>query len=203
MKKNNKRPGQSNRLRVIGGEWKGRKVSFVDAQGLRPTPDRVRETLFNWLQHYTYQSRCLDMFAGSGALGLEALSRGAAEVVFIEKQRSAAQKLKDNLQLLSGNADDLHNCATVLQADAIQCLSQFDTPFDIIFLDPPFRRNFLPQAVQLIQEHQLLTENGLLYVEYESDQAGVTENQMCLQQGFEAWKQTKAGQVISQLYRKR
>ena len=101
----NKRSSNNNTLRIIGGEWRSRKLPFVDAPGLRPTPDRIRETLFNWLQGNIHGAKCLDMFAGSGALGFEALSRGASDVIFVEKNVACASQLKENLALLKTEAD--------------------------------------------------------------------------------------------------
>ena len=128
---------KNNLLRIIGGEWRSRKLKFADVPGLRPTPDRVRETLFNWLQWHVPGARCLDLFAGSGALGLEALSRGARDVVMVEKHPAAAQALRDNLTLLGArNARLVHD-------DALRYLGRVTVAFDLIFLDPPFRQMLL------------------------------------------------------------
>ncbi len=108
--KNNKR-SNTNTLRIIGGDWRSRKLSFVDAEGLRPTPDRIRETLFNWLQGYIHGANCLDLFAGSGILGLEALSRGATQVDFVEMNQAAAKQLESNLDLLNANSNVYHQDA--------------------------------------------------------------------------------------------
>ncbi len=131
------RAGLSNQLRIIGGRWRGRRLRLCGAPELRPTPDRVRETVFNWLQAPLPGGRCLDLFAGSGALGLEALSRGAAEVVFVERNAAIARRLQDNLALLEAVSGRLE------RADALIWLRRKPEPFDIVFLDPPFGRNLL------------------------------------------------------------
>src|ERR1700723_2989518 len=123
-------PGR-NSVRIIGGAWRGRRVHFPDMPALRPTPDRVRETLFNWLQHSLAGTRCLDLFAGSGALGLEALSRTAREVVFVDKAAAVAESLREELERLGGTAR-----ARVLQTTAERYLGTPGEPFDVIFLDP-------------------------------------------------------------------
>jgi 16S rRNA (guanine966-N2)-methyltransferase len=147
-------------VRIIGGTWRGRRVTFPDLPGLRPTPDRVRETLFNWLQQFVAGTRCLDLFAGSGALGLEALSRGAREVVFVEQAPAAASNLR--AQFLQFNAAAR---ATILQMDAVSFLRDVVEPFDIVFLDPPFGEGDLPQYVALLDAGNWLPTGGLVYLE--------------------------------------
>lgn len=124
--------GQSGKLRIIGGQWRGRKFPCLPGELTRPTGDRVRETLFNWLAPFINDARCLDLFAGTGALGLEALSRGAAGVTFVEQDAPAARQLESTLRELEC-AD-----AQVIRGDALQYLAGTPTPFDIVFLDPPF-----------------------------------------------------------------
>ena len=171
-------------IRIIGGQWKGRKLPVVSVQGLRPTPDRVRETLFNWLQGSLYQARCLDLFAGSGAIGFEALSRGAGQLVMVEKHHQAAKQLADNITLL--NAENI----TLKQTDAYHYLSTETQPFDIIFLDPPFRQGHLSKVLDQILTQNFLAENGMIYLEQEK------ENLLDLSQwGLQIHKQTKAGQL--------
>ncbi|MCK5917486.1 MAG: 16S rRNA (guanine(966)-N(2))-methyltransferase RsmD [Cocleimonas sp.] len=188
-----KRPPKSvqksgnNTLRIIGGKWRSRKLSFMSAPNLRPTPDRVRETLFNWLQNSIADTRCLDLFAGSGALGLEALSRGASEVIFIEKHRAAAQQLEKNLALLNATNSVIHH-------DAKHYLLEETKPFDIIFLDPPFRQGLLPIVIDLIKEKKLLKNNTLIYLEHE-----IEANYDWQNWHLEVIKETKAGQVKSYL----
>ncbi len=143
-------PGKRNEVRIIGGGWRGRRVHFPDSPGLRPTPDRVRETLFNWLQQSIAHTRCLDLFAGSGALGLEALSRGAREVVFVEHAAVAAASLRGELVRLGGGAN-----AQVVQTAAARFLSAPGAPFDVVFLDPPFGQGTLAEYVTLLDERRM------------------------------------------------
>ena len=155
-----------NQLRIIAGEWRGRKLPFTDVDGLRPTPDRVRETLFNWLAPMITGARCLDPFAGSGALGLEALSRGAAELVMLDQHAGVIQQLKANLTLLACQH------ATVQQADALQYLQQTPVkPFDVVFLDPPYRKNLLVPCCELLHAKDWLAKGARVYLELESDQS--------------------------------
>lgn len=156
------RPSQ---LRIIGGAWRGRRIRFPDRAGLRPTPDRVRETLFNWLQPWIAGSRCLDVFAGSGALGLEALSRGAAHVVFVESDLVAAQALRENLQRLGAAHAEVH------VADARHYLAQVPEPFDIVFLDPPFQSPLLAETATRLEANGWIKPGGLIYIEAHKRQA--------------------------------
>lgn len=174
-----------NRVRIIGGEHRSRWLEFPDAEGLRPTPDRVRETLFNWLGQTLYGKRCLDLFAGSGALGLEAASRGAEQVVMVERDRRVFAALQANIQKLK--------CANVLLhgADGLEFARQKNELFDVVFLDPPFQSNYLPQLLPLLA--QQLNKNGLVYVETGAPFAPDTI--------WEAVKQGKAGTVHYQLLR--
>tara|TARA_Y100000782_G_C10124859_1_gene240300 strand:+ start:297 stop:851 length:555 start_codon:yes stop_codon:yes gene_type:complete len=149
---------QSQQLRIIGGEWRSRRLKFPALDGLRPTMDRVRETLFNWLQFDIEGARVLDAFAGSGALGFEALSRGAKEVIFLEKHPNAAIQLKENLQLLEARN------AQVWAGDALVWMEENPEPFDLVFLDPPFHKNLLKPAIEQLQ----LLPGALVYVEHEA-----------------------------------
>lgn len=159
--KENQRKGPQ-QLRIIGGDWRSRRIRFADAPGLRPTMDRVRETVFNWLQWDIEGKLILDCFAGSGALGYEALSRSAKEVTFIELNPKAANCIKESLQSL-----EAHN-AHIWQSDALVWLAQQTTlePFDVIFLDPPFGKNLLAPAVELISSR--VKSGCLIYVEVEA-----------------------------------
>lgn len=181
----------NNTLRIIGGKWRSRKLSFISAPNLRPTPDRVRETLFNWLQRSIAHARCLDLFAGSGALGLEALSRGASEVVFIEKYRPAARQLEQNLALLKASN-------SVINQDAKTYLLKESQAFDVIFLDPPFRQGLLPVMLELIIENKLINNNALIYLEHEAE-----ANYDWQDWQLETIKETKAGQVKSYLLKQK
>jgi 16S rRNA (guanine966-N2)-methyltransferase len=183
-----RRPGRSNTLRIIGGEWRGRKLRFADGEGLRPTTDRVRETLFNWLVPLIHGARCLDLFAGSGALGFEALSRGAGEVIFVETNPAAIAALKENLALLgSENAE-------VLRSDALNYLEGNSHKFDVVFLDPPFRRDLLQPALQLLVKKGWLAAGARVYLELESEQQ-LPE----LPLGWEVLRSKQAGQVAYHL----
>lgn len=152
-----------NEVRIIAGELRGRRVRFHPNAGLRPTLDAVRETVFNWLMHKTKDAKCLDAFAGSGALGFEALSRFAAYVLFIEFDKDSAQVLRKNIALLN-----LQERARVYHDSIIRLLAK-DTvqPFDIIFLDPPFETDLLQKSIKLIHERGWLNKEGLIYFEAE------------------------------------
>ena len=162
----------SNQLRIIGGEWRGRKLRFPDAPNLRPTPDRVRETIFNWLAPMIHGARCLDLFAGSGALGLEALSRGAAWTTFIDSHKKVSQVLHEHLDLLNANDN-----SEVLHMDSVKFLSQDNfintqaKAYDLVFLDPPYHLNFMQKVVPLLEANGWLTENAMLYLEIEKRQS--------------------------------
>lgn len=152
----------SNQLRIIGGQWRSRRLSFPDAPGLRPTPDRVRETLYNWLAPHIDGARLLDCFAGSGALFLEGLSRGAGSGIALELERHAADSLRANLQLLQASQ------AEVTQTDSLRWLDRpADRQFDLVLLDPPFHRDLLQQACQLLEDNGWLAEQALVYTESE------------------------------------
>jgi len=154
----------SNQLRIIGGQWRSRRLEFPDLPGLRPTPDRVRETLFNWLTPVLPGARCLDLFAGSGALGMEALSRGAAETVFVEHHPRAFRTLRENLARLNAQG------ARVESADAQAWLRQPGTPFEIVFLDPPFGAGLLEPVCAQLEQGGWLAVNAWIYLEAEADQ---------------------------------
>lgn len=159
-KRNTKHSTKRNQIRIVGGQWRGRKLSFVDQPGLRPTPDRVRETLFNWLAPVIAGSRCLDLFAGSGALGFEAASRGARDVVLIERETAVAECLRE--QAVQLQAKQLR----IVQADALQFLNAAPQPFDIIFLDPPFGQDWLARSLQALAQGWLAPD-ARLYLEAE------------------------------------
>jgi len=156
------RPGQSNLIRIIGGAHKGRKLRFPTADGLRPTADRVRETLFNWLQPQLPGARCLDLFAGSGALGLEAASRGAAEVLLLERSPRVVEQLRENVALL-----ELVR-VQVSQVDTLAWLQGDARPFDILFLDPPFDDDLLGESCRLLQCQGWLAAGARIYLEMDA-----------------------------------
>ena len=149
----------ANTLRIIGGDWRGRRIRFPGKGDIRPTPDRVRETLFNWLMAKVPGSRCLDLFAGSGALGLEALSRGAAYATFVERDRHSASSLRETARTLAPGR------ATVVEADALAWLAGSQAIVDIAFLDPPFSAGLLTEALQRLDEKGRLAPDAYIYVE--------------------------------------
>jgi len=151
--------GGRQRLRIIGGAWRGRKLGFPDLPGLRPTPDRVRETLFNWLRDIVPGARCLDLFAGSGALGFEALSRGADQAVLVDSHPAVIAELNRHLQTLKARG------AKVVQADALAYLQGPPRPFDVVFLDPPFDSGLLSPCLALLAEQDWVAAPGWLYLE--------------------------------------
>lgn len=149
------------RVRIIGGRWRGRRISFPDVEGLRPTPDRVRETVFNWLSPYLAGARVLDLFAGSGILGLEALSRGAASVVAVDSHRAVADRLRESGRQLE--AGDLE----VVVADAARFLDTTRTgPFDIIFMDPPHASADYDALCAALDAGDLARKHAFVYLEF-------------------------------------
>lgn len=151
--------GGRQRLRIIGGTWRGRKLSFPDLPGLRPTPDRVRETLFNWLRDIVPGARCLDLFAGSGALSFEALSRGAESAVLVDTHPAVITQLNQHLQTLQARG------ARVVQAEALTFLGGPAQAFDVVFLDPPFDSGLLAPCLNRLTEGAWLAPAAWLYVE--------------------------------------
>jgi len=151
---------KSGRLRIVAGNWRSRLLEVADVEGLRPTSERIRETVFNWLAPTLHGARCLDLYAGTGALGLEALSRGAAEAVFVENSPVAARQLQKNIGLLDARG------ATVVAQGALEYL-QRDAPgrFDVVFLDPPFAADLLDETCRLLAASGLLAEGAQVYLE--------------------------------------
>ncbi|MDR3395040.1 MAG: 16S rRNA (guanine(966)-N(2))-methyltransferase RsmD [Parasulfuritortus sp.] len=150
----------SNQVRIIGGEWRRRLLRFPDVPGLRPTPDRVRETLFNWLGQRLNGQRCLDLFAGSGALGFEAASRGAGEVVLVEREGQALKALRENRALLGAEQ------IKVVAGEGLSFIAGDCGQFDVIFLDPPFAADLLQNALSRAATH--LAPGGKIYIEFGS-----------------------------------
>ena len=184
--------GRTNKLRIIGGTHGGRVVGFPDVKGLRPTADRVRETLFNWLQADIPGARCLDLFAGSGALGLEALSRGAVSVLFVDRSRAAVKQLEHNIGLLQ-----LESCSEVLCSDGLKLLQNPpDRPFDIVFLDPPFAEGLLHKACVLLDSYDWLKPGALIYLEQDSNHPWPE-----LPEHWSLHRETRAGQAACRLMR--
>ncbi len=184
--------GRSGQVRIISGQWRSRKLPVNDVEGLRPTTDRVKETVFNWLAPYLDGANCLDLFAGSGGLSFEALSRYAVGALLIEKDRGAAKQLQTNLATLK--CDN----AVVKNQDSLSVLEKGTTQqFDIVFIDPPFRKNLLEKTCHLLESKGWLSENAMIYIEVESELAAPTlpDNWHCL-------KTKQAGQVSFALWQR-
>ncbi len=184
QKRANKNPALRGSVRIIAGKWKRRRLRVVDATGLRPTPDRVRETLFSWLGSRLKDSRCLDLFAGTGALGFEAASRGARQVVMVEQDPIAVSALRDSCAAL--NAKEIE----VVKADALEWLDSGGAAFDIVFLDPPFGRFKPAELCSRIDRSGRLSPLGLVYLE-----TGVGDPKPALPGGWRLLKSQRAGQV--------
>ena len=175
--------GYRNQFRIIGGQWRRRRLKFPELPGIRPSPDRVRETLFNWLRDALPGARCLDLFAGSGALGLEALSRGAASVMFVDSEPRVIEALRSHLQMLHADGAEL------LQADALTFLRSPASAFDIVFLDPPFNSPLLAQSAAILETGSWLTRRAYVYLEYAHIAAPT------LPAGWELIRESRAGRV--------
>ncbi len=164
-KRNAENKSQPGRLRIVAGNWRSRLLEIADVPGLRPTSARIRETVFNWLAPRIAGARCLDLFAGTGALGLEALSRGAADCVFVEKSTKATQTLRANITTLQAEN------AVVHETNAVRFLQQAgDARFEIVFLDPPFAADILPDLCTRLEESSLLADNARIYIEEDRNQ---------------------------------
>ncbi|URL01800.1 16S rRNA (guanine(966)-N(2))-methyltransferase RsmD [Avibacterium sp. 20-126] len=179
-------------VRIIAGLWRGRKLPVLNAQGLRPTGDRVKETLFNWLMPYIVDASCLDCFAGSGSLGLEALSRQAKQVTFLELNKQVANQLTQNLQQLKCTPQQ----GRVINQDSLHYLQQApqDPLFDVVFLDPPFHFDFAQQSVDLLTSFNWLKPDALIYVETEKNKTLRVPNT------WQLLKEKNTGQVSYRLY---
>ncbi|HHA18380.1 MAG TPA: 16S rRNA (guanine(966)-N(2))-methyltransferase RsmD [Methylophaga sp.] len=175
---------QTGVIRIIAGRWRGRKLTVPDVSGLRPTPDRVRETVFNWLQPMIGDAHCLDLFAGSGALGFEAASRGANQVDMVEFNAKAVKQLQDNCELL--NAE---NC-NVRQNTAQQFLTNNSIQYDIVFIDPPYQADLWSEMGQLLVDNDSLAENAHIYIECPSK-----SDLPVLPEHWQLIKDKKAGEV--------
>ncbi|WP_312742218.1 16S rRNA (guanine(966)-N(2))-methyltransferase [Cedecea neteri] len=179
----------SGQIRIIGGQWRGRKLPVPDSPGLRPTTDRVRETLFNWLAPSMVDAHCLDCFAGSGALGLEALSRYAASATLIEMDRAVSQQLQKNLATLKASN------GKVLNANTLNVLAQPGTPHNVVFVDPPFRKGLLDETLSLLEKNGWLADDALIYVESE-----VENGLPALPASWALHREKVAGQVAYRLF---
>ena len=171
-------------LRVIGGRWRGRKLTVLDSEGLRPTPSRVRETLFNWLQFSLSGANCLDLFAGTGALGLEAASRGVEKVTLVEFNTGIAEQLSKNCQQLGADNYQLVN------KDAVSFLSGDQDQYDIVFIDPPYELGIWSEIAEQLVSQDCLSLNALIYVEYP-----ITAIKPSLPSKWQLIKEKKAGGV--------
>lgn len=184
---------KTNTVRVISGKFKGRKLKFPDIQGLRPTSDQMKETIFNWLQPYIYDSICIDAFAGSGSLGIEAISRGAKKAIFYEVNFKALNQIKENLQILNILNADIH------KIDFLKAISELNTNNDrcIIFLDPPFNKGLSEKALKAIIINEQISNDTLIYLEVER------ETHFELESVFNIVKSKKSGNVASYLLTKK
>lgn len=192
---NKNKPSSSlGEIRIIGGQWRGRKLKVQNKEGLRPTTDRVKETVFNWLMMDVRQSNVLDCFAGAGSLGFEAASRGAKSVVCIEKDKRAAKQLMDNTALLNAGAQ-----IKVINSDFFNAAETLDTAFDLIFIDPPFHKGMVENCIQTLLDNNLLKTGALIYLEQESNNVfQLMDSEFSAQ--FQLKKDKKAGQVSAQLF---
>jgi 16S rRNA (guanine966-N2)-methyltransferase len=184
-KTKDKKKSSAGQLRIVAGIWRSRLLQIANVPGLRPTPERIRETLFNWLAPNIHGAKCLDLCAGTGALGLEALSRGAGELVFVERSAVAFKTLKSNIALLGEpNAD-------VLNLDAQQYLNGPSTrAFDIVFLDPPFAADLYDELCRLLVEQRWLADDARIYIEMDKDQP-----ELRVPSGWQVLKNKTAGKV--------
>lgn len=183
-------PAPSGKIRIIGGSLRASRLDVPDRPGLRPTPDRVRETLFNWLMAHVGGARCLDLYAGTGALGIEALSRAAREVVFVERDPGLAQALRANLERLK------QTNGRVVASDAWSALERETGPFDLVFLDPPFADDAWSEAARRLELRGLLAPQAFVYVETPADA------QPELPADWHPHREGRAGGVRHVLYRR-
>jgi 16S rRNA (guanine966-N2)-methyltransferase len=175
-----------NEVRIVGGAWRSRRIHFTPRASLRPTPDRVRETLFNWLGQDLTGLACLDLFAGSGALGFEAASRGARRIVMVERDRAAYAALERNKDALGAHRVEL------ARGDALEFVRRDTSEYDVIFLDPPFESGCGSELIAMLPPR--LAEGGLVYHE--------SGGHMIWPEGWEVAKQGRAGQVLYQLVKR-
>jgi len=176
-------------IRLIGGQWRGRKLPVPHSPGLRPTTDRVRETLFNWLAPVIQGARCLDCFAGSGALGIEALSRYAGSATLLEFEKPVAQQLEKNLALL--NAQN----GQVVNVNTLNWLSKNGQVYDVVFLDPPFRKGILQDTIGLLDANGWLADEAWIYIESEVEHGAIP-----VPASWRLHREKIAGQVAYRLY---
>lgn len=181
----------SGSVRIISGLWRGRKLPVHDAEGLRPTTDRVKETLFNWIAQDIPHARCLDLFAGSGCLGFEAASRQADQVIMLELNPTVHQQLHSNIAMLKTDK------ISAIKTDALQYLNKPGTPFDIVFIDPPFRKGLLDETIDLLESNGWLHDASMIYIETEKELILPT-----LPTNWSLHREKTAGQVSFRLYQR-
>jgi 16S rRNA (guanine966-N2)-methyltransferase len=193
--KRNHRSPKSNangEIRIISGQWRGRKLPVLNLTGLRPTTDRVKETLFNWLAPYLYQSDCLDCYAGSGSLAFEAISRGAKHATLLEKDKAAVYQLLANKQKLNSQALD------IIHHDTLHWLTNLSNQsFSIVFIDPPFGQQLVNQTITLLEQSKCLTDNAWIYIETE-----ISHPELQIPAYWQLHRQKQAGQVCYRLYQR-
>jgi len=178
-------------IRLISGKWRGKKLPVKDIEGLRPTTDRTKETLFNWLMHDINDAKCLDCFSGSGSLAFEALSRFAQKVTLLEKDKTVIKQLRENLTALNINN------ATLIEGESLSYLKQVASEqYNIVFIDPPFNKGLVQPCCDALQNNGYLAEEALIYIERE-----VELNNLILPESWCLLKEKSTGQVTYQLYR--
>ena len=178
----------SGQIRIIGGKFRSRKLKVLDVEGLRPTTDRVKETVFNWLMPYTSNANVLDCYAGSGGLGFEALSRYAENVTFIELDNLAHRQLAENIKLLNADNTQLFN------SNCLEVLPKLTGSYDLVFIDPPFRKDLASSTCHLLEELQLLADDAVIYLEVEKELTNLE-----LPSNWQILKEKNFGQVTSYL----
>lgn len=183
--------GSKGSVRIISGLYRGRKLPVLLAEGLRPTTDRIKETVFNWLMPYVRDAKALDCFAGSGSLGFEALSRGAENITFIEMNKAAANQIKQNIDLLKATN------AQIIHGDCLSHLKQAKQTFDLVFIDPPFRQGLVVECAKQLELTESLADKAIIYLECEQELADID-----LPSHWQLLKQKQAGQVSYRLYQR-
>jgi 16S rRNA (guanine966-N2)-methyltransferase len=192
-----KPPNKPNQLRIIGGQWRGRKLAIADVDGLRPTGDRIRETLFNWLQGDIVERHCVDLFAGSGALGLECLSRGAANVFLLEKHPAAVRQLRQHCERLDASNSKVIECDVLEWIEsASKDTGRNIAPIDIAFVDPPFAANLWATVIDKLENSGLLSPAAIIYIESPKEQLITTPSH------WELIKEKRTGQVCYRLFQR-
>lgn len=179
-------------VRIIGGKWRGKQLAVPSLPGLRPTPDRVRETVFNWLQSHVAEANCLDLFTGTGAFGLEALSRGASSVTMVDSSEHVVRALSQHVASLKA-----HDCVMLYKANLPEGLRAPTKPFDIVFIDPPYDSDLLFSTCRALEKSGFLADSSLIYLEARDS---ITDNQ--LPDNWTIIKAKKAGVVMYHLVKR-